>query len=255
VIIPPLRSPVVLAHGLLGFDCLRLGRLMLGRYWPGIPEALTAAGNRVLVARVAPLGSVAQRAAQLKAFIDQHSPHDPVHIIAHSMGGLDSRYMISRLGMADRVLTLTTIGTPHRGSPFADWGMRRVEPVLGPLLDLIGVPRHAIRDLCTASVKALNEQCPDAPGVRYFSVAGRFKADWLTPGWIVSNRVVEQAQGPNDGLVALTSASYGEDCTVWEGDHVSLLNWPNPVARLRGRWQDRTPAYAGLVRRLKDEGF
>src|SRR5262249_5187529 len=38
-----------------------------------------------------------------------------VHVFAHSMGGLDARYMISRLGMAKRVLSLTTIATPHRG--------------------------------------------------------------------------------------------------------------------------------------------
>jgi len=40
------------------------------------------------------------------------------------MGGLDSRHAISlRLGLAERVLTLTTLGTPHRGTAFADWGV------------------------------------------------------------------------------------------------------------------------------------
>jgi len=36
-----------------------------------------------------------------------------VHLFAHSMGGLDARHMITHLGMANRVRTLTTIGTPH----------------------------------------------------------------------------------------------------------------------------------------------
>ena len=40
------------------------------------------------------------------------------------MAGLDARYMISKLGMADKVATLVTIGTPHRGSYFADWGVK-----------------------------------------------------------------------------------------------------------------------------------
>ena len=44
----------------------------------------------------------------------------PVHLIGHSLGGLDSRFLISKLGMADRVLSLTTIGTPHHGTPLAD---------------------------------------------------------------------------------------------------------------------------------------
>ncbi|MCQ5134484.1 esterase/lipase family protein, partial [Coprococcus eutactus] len=38
-----------------------------------------------------------------------------VNLIAHSKGGLDSRYAISMLGMAPYVASLTTINTPHRG--------------------------------------------------------------------------------------------------------------------------------------------
>ncbi|MBI1916810.1 MAG: hypothetical protein HYS12_19050 [Planctomycetes bacterium] len=55
--------------------------------------------------------------------------------------------------------------------------------------------------------------------------------------------------------MAIASASYGEDCTVWEGDHISLINFPHPIAHARGRWTDRIPSYGGLVRRLADEGF
>jgi triacylglycerol lipase len=47
--------------------------------------------------------------------------HAKVHIIGHSMGGLDARQMIVHEGMADKVATLTTIGTPHWGSPVAEW--------------------------------------------------------------------------------------------------------------------------------------
>src|SRR5262245_18509104 len=255
MIIPTLRCPIVFAHGLLGFDCLRLGRWVLARYWSGIPETLAAAGLRVLVARVSPLGSVPQRAAQLKAFIEQYSPHEPVHVFAHSMGGLDARYMISRLSMAERVLSLTTIATPHRGSAFADCGLRRLVPVFRFCFDLFGISCQAFQDLSVASCRKFNETVPDAPGVRYFSVAGRFGADWLFPEWALSWRVIEKEQGPNDGMVAISSATYGEDCNVWEGDHVSLINFPHPIARARGRWTDRTPSYAGLVRRLADEGF
>ena len=39
------------------------------------------------------------------------------------MGGLDSRYLIAKLGYGDRrsaIASLTTISTPHRGSAIAD---------------------------------------------------------------------------------------------------------------------------------------
>ena len=51
MIVPKLRSPVVLVHGLLGFDRLRLGNWTVLSYFPGIPELLVLAGNRVLEAR------------------------------------------------------------------------------------------------------------------------------------------------------------------------------------------------------------
>jgi triacylglycerol lipase len=157
--------------------------------------------------------------------------------------------------MADRVLTLTTIGTPHRGSSFADWGIRRLERLLKPILDICGIPRQAFYDLTTVRCRTFNEEVPDAPGVRYFSVAGQFEPDWLTPEWQLPYWIINQTEGSNDGLVSVASASYGESCEVWAGDHASLINWPNPMAQARGRWRDRAPNYAGLVRRLADEGF
>ena len=39
-----------------------------------------------------------------------------VNIIAHSLGGLDARQMLTHLGMGSRVASLTTVGTPHRGT-------------------------------------------------------------------------------------------------------------------------------------------
>src|SRR5438128_2084015 len=136
--IPKLRSPIVLVHGFFGFDRVRVGCLTLANYFPRIPELLRAAGNRVLIPRLCATGGIAHRAAQLKAFLDREAPREPVHLFAHSMGGLDSRYMISRLGMGGRVLSLTTLGTPHRGTAFADWGIRRLERLVKPILQLMG---------------------------------------------------------------------------------------------------------------------
>ena len=63
------------------------------------------------------------RSGQLKQRVEEalvQTGASKVHIIAHSMGGLDSRRMIVDLGMADKVASLTTIGTPHRGTILAD---------------------------------------------------------------------------------------------------------------------------------------
>ena len=122
---PRLSAPVVLVHGLCGFDRLYALRRPVREYFPGIREHLEAAGNRVLVARVSPTAGVARRAADLRRFIVREVPAGPVHVIGHSMGGLDARYMVAKLGMDRRVLSVTTVATPHRGSSFADWGVSR----------------------------------------------------------------------------------------------------------------------------------
>jgi hypothetical protein len=110
--------PIVLAHGVLGFDALPLGFLHPA-YFRGVAETLRKAGNEVHVIRVSPVAGIAVRAAQLARQI-RDIPAERVNIVAHSMGGLDARYAISVLGLGDRVASLTTIGTPHHGTPLAD---------------------------------------------------------------------------------------------------------------------------------------
>jgi triacylglycerol lipase len=252
--VPRLRAPIVLVHGLFGFDRLHVGPWTLFEYFRGIPAALRAGGNRVLVPQLSPTGGVAARAGQLAQFLDREAPHEPVHLITHSLGGLDSRYLISRLGMARRVLSLTTVGTPHRGSPFADWSVRRFAPLLRPALDFFGLQYQAFFDLTVAHCRRFNEEVPDAPGVRYFSVAGRLRLSWRTPNWWLSARVVERHEGPNDGVVSVASATWGESRDVWEGDHMELVNWPRPLAA-QSRNAERIAGYVTLVQRLADTGF
>jgi triacylglycerol lipase len=163
--------------------------------------------------------------------------------------------MISRLDMAPRVLSLTTIGTPHRGSAFADWGVRRFARLVCPVFEFFGLPYQAFRDLTTAGCKVFNRDTPDARGVRYFSIAGRFQSDWLAPQWQLPAAIVERKEGPNDGVVSVASARYGEVCDVWDGDHMNLVNWVHPLGPTLVHSPDRCDDYGRLVCRLADAGF
>lgn len=253
--LPKLQAPVVLVHGFLGYDRIRLGRFVVREYFRGIDRYLTSAGNRVFVPRLSPTRSVAERAAQLRRFLDQNLPGEAVHLIAHSMGGLDARYMITHLGMAHRVLSLTTIGTPHRGSSFAPWLLQLVEPWARPLARLLGIPYQGARDLTPAACAQFNLRTPDVPGIRYFAVAGHCQGPWLTLKWRLPHAIVSRVEGPNDGIVAIESARWGEHTDVWEGDHLNLINSPNPSAVRLGLWTDRVQHYGQLIRRLADCGF
>jgi triacylglycerol lipase len=236
-----------LVHGLLGFDRVKVGPFTVLRYFPGIEDALIDAGHRVAVPSLSKTRSVAHRADELKKFIGDTFTNERVHIIAHSMGGLDARYMITRLGMHDRVRSLTTVGTPHRGSTFADWALRRFGRTAKPLLHLWGIPTEAFDDLTAEKCNRFNEDVPDVTGVRYFSVAGRCPRRLLSPMWWPAASIVE-GEGPNDGVVSVASATYGESCEVWDGDHMNLVNRPNPRA---SGWGHRPSDYLRLVERVE----
>jgi triacylglycerol lipase len=79
------KHPVVLAHGLLGFDELRLaGRYFPGvQYWRGIKEALTAQGVEVITATVPPSASIEERAEELARDIEAGARGKDVNIIAY----------------------------------------------------------------------------------------------------------------------------------------------------------------------------
>lgn len=251
--VPRLRQPIVLVHGLLGFDAFGAIGVEVIPYFRGIKRYLARAGNRVHVARMGPTSRVKRRAVQLRQYLDRVEPVEPIHLIAHSMGGLDSRYMISRLGMAERVLTLTTLGTPHRGTAFADWGLSRWGVVLEPPLFRFFRPFPALTDLTTTSCQTFNERTVDAPKVRYFSVGARYNGTWWGPHWRISARIIRDAEGDNDGLVSLQSARYGESFDIWDGDHLTLANWP--TAQTLFAWSDRRAEYGRLVQRLKELGY
>lgn len=112
------RHPIVLCHGLLGFDPL-FGVI---NYWHDIPAALEAAGAVVFAPHVPATSAVETRAVVLKDAINRKFPGQSVHLIGHSMGGLDCRYLVTHLmaGARFKVLSVSTIATPHRGSAVAD---------------------------------------------------------------------------------------------------------------------------------------
>ncbi len=78
------KNPIVLAHGLLGFDELHLaGKLLPGvHYWRGITEVLASKGIEVITASVPSSASIEQRAAKLGQDINKKAGGRSVNIIA-----------------------------------------------------------------------------------------------------------------------------------------------------------------------------
>ncbi len=212
--------PIILVHGFSGWaDVGAVG------YFYHVVEDLTAAGADVTAPALPPYDSSAERAVVLGHVVDAvlaRTHKRKVHLIAHSQGGVDSRILITDLGYADRVASLTTISTPHRGTAVADLADVAPGEVLNPAGQLLawlvgslqgdppdeaswlldeGVEAAYDPDLA-ASIDGLrpgtmalfNAAHPDPLGVPIFSIAG------------VSNLASMDTPGCNDGLWAHNDA-------------------------------------------------
>lgn len=219
------KYPILMVHGVFFRD------FRYFNYWGRIPKQLEENGATIYYGNQQSAGSVEACAMELKERILQiieETGCEKVNIIAHSKGGLDSRYAISVLDMAPYVASLTTINTPHRGCEFADYLLEKMSDkqknVLAKTYNIslskMGDPNpdflKAVGDLTASACKARNEYTPDMPGVYYQSVGsklniasgGRFPLNF-------SHHLVKAFDGANDGLV-------GENSFVW-GEHFEML--------------------------------
>ncbi|HVW27021.1 MAG TPA: hypothetical protein VHC69_16765 [Polyangiaceae bacterium] len=245
----PTRHPIVLAHGYLGFASLGVHRARR-EYFVGVRNRLEALGYTVHLARLSPAASISVRAAQLARQIEALRS-ERVNIIAHSMGGLDARYAITHLGLHARVASLTTIGTPHRGTPIADTSAMFIGdwPKFRRMLDKMGANVDGLYDLTTLRMEEFNRLVTDAAGVVYSSVIGAIRRvgkpvnPLLLPGYSYLLRTA----GENDGVVPVESQKWGEVLGEIEADHWEQIGW--------SRSFDAKRFYAILAEHLAEWGF
>ncbi|HEX6496349.1 MAG TPA: hypothetical protein VF018_12740 [Acidobacteriaceae bacterium] len=237
---------IVLVHGILGF------RQKFGvEYFRGVAEHFQTQGFAVLVPELDPTRGIEFRGNQLCDQINNSfnsgllDRTQKTHIVAHSMGGLDSRYMLSPVSgkqLVAPVRSLTTISTPHRGSPIADLIDKPLDllpfphlpfsPAGNPLelaLNASGISLDGLRDLTTASCQTFSARYTNRPLVNYFSVAGSGRIGFLATAsaFLLFHQYIFASTGkPNDGLVTVDSASWGTfDPRTWPADHAEEVGY------------------------------
>ena len=216
------KYPLVLIHG-AGFRDLKWPV-----YWGRIPKKLEAHGASVYYGLQDCWASVETNAAAIVARINEilaESGADKVNLIAHSKGGLEARMAASSLGMGGRIASITTIATPHHGSKTVDRLLSLPKGVFSTAafavnnwIRIVGDREPDFLKVCegfsTASMERFNRENPDVSGVFYQSFACVMSHPFSDINLSTANFVLDRLEGPNDGLVSVESASWGENVHI-----------------------------------------
>jgi triacylglycerol lipase len=278
------RYPVVLVHGLFGFDAV--GPV---NYFYGVASALRAGGATVYTPSVSAANSTELRGEQLLKTLLQYKAaygHQKFNLVGHSHGGTTARYVAAV--RPDLIASVSTVGTPHLGSKTAD-GLNNitswtgttgpVAAIANALASVISVlsgssnlPQNSLaslQSLSTSGSTAFNNRYPQGRptstcgqgaatvnGVRYYSVGG---TSILTNGFDISDALLALTGAffgfeQNDGLVSQCSSHWGvslRDNYGWNhGDEI------NQVFGLRGLFaSDPVSFYRSQANRLKGLGL
>jgi triacylglycerol lipase len=166
------RYPIVLCHGLYGFDVRGPFWGLEIHYWASVLDILREkVGAEVVVRGVPGTGAIADRAEKLHKFLTSDESGvkgKPVNFVGHSMGGLDARHIISVIKPSPeeyKPASLTTICTPHKGSPFMDWcnanvgtGTDRVQAEIREAKKKMGKKQVTTQELQEATQAAEEEE-------------------------------------------------------------------------------------------------
>ncbi|KAI8902411.1 Alpha/Beta hydrolase protein, partial [Globomyces pollinis-pini] len=208
-------SPVVLCHGLFGYSEKQIATLQL-QYWRGIKDVLLHRGCEVYSTGVGSISSVKERAVNLHKFLEQNFRVSLIiNLVAHSMGGLDCRYLISHIpNRSYKILSVSTIATPHRGSSFMDWVRDKVgvghlsQYIRRETEDVVPFDALAFTNLTRDYCRAFNSITHDDPEVYYSSYAASANMGILSR-LAFPFHIVRKSEGENDGFVSVESAKWG----------------------------------------------
>ncbi len=261
------KYPILFVHGVFFRD----SRLL--NYWGRIPEELLRNGATVYYGNHQSALSVKDSAAELSVRIKEiveQTGCEKVNVIAHSKGGLDSRYAIALLDSAPYVASLTTINTPHRGCNFADDLLSKIpesvqrgvasayNSAAKRLGDTSPDFMAAVSDLTASACEELNNTLKMPEGIYYSSIgsvlkgagSGKFPLNFTHP-------MVKKHDGENDGLVSVDSFSFGESTRLLKADGKRGISHGDVIDLNRENIDgfDVRELYVELVSDLRERGF
>ncbi|WP_407656680.1 lipase family alpha/beta hydrolase [Marinobacter antarcticus] len=271
------RYPVVLVHGMFGFDSIAGVD-----YWYGIAEDLRKNGADVYTTQVPALDSTIARGEALLPQVEAIAAvHGKVNLIGHSHGGPTARYIATV--RPDLVASVTSVGSPHTGSPVADLiynspaeGLAvTLGNALGTLIDALSGGgynqdvRSSLQSLTTQGSAEFNNFAPagmpasacgegaySANGIRFYSWGG---TGVLTNALDLSDALLGTTRlafgfGKNDGLVGRCSNHFGQ--VIRDNYFMNHLDEVNQLLGLHSLFEtDPKAVFKQHANRLKNAGL
>ncbi|MDR3248334.1 MAG: hypothetical protein LBT39_06065 [Treponema sp.] len=257
-----LQYPLVLVHGIAAHD-----RAGYDAFWGAIPQMVQDQGIPVYLGNTDAWGTYESNAQILKNTIERvlaETHAEKVNIIAHSKGGLDSRYFIWRYDFGDRVASLTTISTPHLGTELADlaYGAPVTHSFLARMvLQNIGknIGDHSpnfylvLRQLTTEFMDIFNREVLPDERVYYQRFSCSMNSPWEEPPYFFLYLYIRRVSGANDGMVSRASTQWGphQVAILSSLSHRDVIDWGRKLATDI----DVPGLYASILRELGRQGF
>jgi len=212
-----IKYPILLVHGTGSRDDKRMN------CWGRIPKAMEKAGADVFYSNQDAWGTTQNNAEIVKKSaltVLSKTGSKKLNIIALSKGGLESRYMIHKLGMSDKVASLTTISTPHHGSKTMDFLCKRLPMLLKFIAVFMNFAYrlygdenpdfyNTCRQFTTAYSKKFNIEIPNSSKVYYQSYASAMKKPHSDMLLFIPHLFVKKFDGECDGIVSVDSSKWG----------------------------------------------
>lgn len=257
-----LKHPVLLCHGLGA-----LGNIIKKSLLHDVCILLRLHCITAFAPNIVPYARISVRAeawAEIIPQILEKTKADKLHIVAHSMAGLDIRHLICNLGLTDRILSLTTVASPHRGSSLTGLTLNAPGKIRNSLIEVSNwfgnnvypkIPSDmmgALEELSPDYIKnEFNPNHPDSEDVVYQSVSaacGKGTDHPINKLMIPFNHYVHDREGPNDGYVGEASARWGKLIETTRLSHLEQINI-NVSGKNKGEWER---LWLGIAKSLQD---
>ena len=260
----PTRHPVVLLHG---FGAL--ANAMQGGILHAEAMALRARGVWAYAPHVNPYDTLDVRAsawAQRFGTVLEETGAEKLNLVAFSSGGLDARVLAAERGWSDRIASLVTISTPHRGTALAPFVLDRPDRLRNAALAIVDVVgRAAYQEEPPHAAEAIGELAPAAVASRFdaeatidgawcasfASRAGKGTDVPMYPPLVVPNRILYGLAGVNDGIVPTASMAWGECLGTLDADHARQIGLRVPGTG----GHDSVTFFLDLAERLRARGL